>query len=58
MQDDPRFDRDSSVSVAEPTAFEEEETAVFVLRYDEELVFLVSEGLIRPGMQPSGLKDR
>ncbi len=32
------------------------ERLVFVLRYDEELTYLVNEGLVRPGTQPSGLK--
>ena len=32
------------------------ERLVFVLRYDEEITYLVNEGLVRPGTQPSGLK--
>lgn len=32
------------------------EEVVFVLRYDEELTFLVNEGVLRPGLLPSALK--
>jgi hypothetical protein len=34
------------------------EQVVFVLRYDEEITFLVNEGVIRPGMLPSGFKEK
>ena len=37
---------------------EEREQAVFVLHYDEEITFLVNEGVIRPGMLPSGFKEK
>lgn len=58
MQDNPPV---SSTVIPEPVAAaqpEQPENVVFVLRYDEELRFLVNEGVIRPGMQPSGLKDK
>ncbi len=40
-----------AVELAETT-----EHVAFVLRYDEEITYLVNEGLVRPGTQPSGLK--
>ncbi len=40
----------------EPDAGERRELS-FVLRYDEEIAFLLNEGVIRPGMLPSGFKE-
>ncbi|MBI4603580.1 MAG: hypothetical protein HY721_16635 [Planctomycetes bacterium] len=34
----------------------EETEAVYVLVYDEELTYLVNEGVVRPGMMPSELR--
>ena len=36
---------------------EERQEVSFVLRYDEEIAFLLNEGVIRPGMLPSGFKE-
>ena len=40
-----------------PSDPEPAEEAVFVLRYDEEITCLLSEGVIRPGMLPSGFRE-
>ena len=46
--------QDRSASAIDPDECLE---AIFVLRYDEELSYLVNEGVVRPGMMPSGFKD-
>lgn len=58
VQHEKPLDRPGKAGETPPPGAAEErrETAVFVLRYDEELTFLANEGVLRPGLQPSGLK--
>jgi hypothetical protein len=46
--------QDLSLEVAAPPA--ENNEVAFVLSYDFEITCLVNEGVLRPGMVPSGLK--
>ena len=50
--------KESGKDRGDPRQGEEREHALFILRYDEEITFLVNEGVIRPGMLPSGFKEK
>ncbi len=40
----------------DPRTLQRQET-IYVLRYDEEITFLLNEGVIRPGLLPSGFRE-